>query len=109
MRDRVSYSARAHRTVIWGSVTQNDAAAAADVRLFARAVAAGVGAEGDGKFAYTMKQSLSLGRGRIGEGLKERNGEGRRSMQNNAMLRASATRLNCSIEVEAIRPRPRPW
>ena len=57
MRDRVSYSARAHRTVIWGSVTQNDAA---DVRLFARAVAAGVGAEGDGKFAYTMKQSRDL-------------------------------------------------
>ena len=67
MRDRVSYSARAHRTVIWGSVTQN-AAAAVDVRLFARAVAAGVGAEGDGKFAYTMKQSLSAVKGSSGLG-----------------------------------------
>ena len=65
MRDRVSYSARAHRTVIWGSVTQNDAA---DVRLFARAAAAGVGAEGDGKFAYTMKQSLSAVKGSSGLG-----------------------------------------
>ena len=55
--DRVSNCARAHRTVIWGSVTQNEA----DVRLFIRAAtaAASVGAGGDGKFAYTMKQSLS--------------------------------------------------
>ena len=91
-------------------MTQN----AADVRLFIRAAtaAASVGAGGDGKFAYTMKQSLSAVSERRVERKNERATEAkaidRDRRCNHAMqparLNNVALRLNCSIEVGAIRP-----
>lgn len=89
-------------------MTQN--AAAADVRLFVRATAAAAaGAGGDGKFAYTMKQSLSAVSERRVERKNERATEAkaidRDRRCNHAMqparLNNVALRLNCSIEVVA--------